>query len=246
MNVKNLGSGGDKVRIEEMRPRELRRAIGKHPLCYVPMGLIEWHGNHNPLGTDMTRAHYICVQAAEKSGGVVLPAQYIGGPGYSAYEGTITYRPKLVEEFLVQTMQNLEKMGFKIVIIFMSHCGPAQDQAFERAVHRFTSSSKLKVALVKYQDLFDQDRSGHGGSGETSINMAMGMDVSLEEFEPTRPDILMYEVPRRDDAWDFEYPFEWHWKEDVAKNSSLEAGKKLILKATEKLAKLARQMESDL
>ncbi len=38
-----------KVRYEEMFPWELARAIANAPICYLPLGVLEWHGSRDLL-----------------------------------------------------------------------------------------------------------------------------------------------------------------------------------------------------
>ena len=65
-----------KVQFEEMFPWELAQAIAKAPICYLPLGVLEWHGEHNAVGLDGIKAHAVCVEAARQSGGVVVPTLY--------------------------------------------------------------------------------------------------------------------------------------------------------------------------
>ena len=56
------------VRFEEMFPWEIAAAMADVPLCYLPLGTLEWHGEHAAVGLDAFKAHAICVRAAERSG----------------------------------------------------------------------------------------------------------------------------------------------------------------------------------
>ena len=71
-----------KVQYEEMLPHELAVAIEEFPVAYVPVGSLEWHGRHLPLGNDAMKAHAICVCAAQKYGGVVVPPTFWGHMGH--------------------------------------------------------------------------------------------------------------------------------------------------------------------
>jgi creatinine amidohydrolase len=72
-----------KIRYEEMTPREFLEAVEKMPVFIVPTGLLEWHGDHLPLGQDALKAHGICLRVAEKlGGGIVLPPQLLGETGF--------------------------------------------------------------------------------------------------------------------------------------------------------------------
>ncbi len=60
-------------RYERLRPAELRALAAAAPLAYMPIGPLEFHGEHLPTGVDWFEAHGLCLRAAARSGGVVLP-----------------------------------------------------------------------------------------------------------------------------------------------------------------------------
>ncbi len=66
------------VQYELLRSSEVKMLQKKCPVVYIPVGALEWHGVHNPLGTDGLKAHAICCEAALRYGGVVLPALFLG------------------------------------------------------------------------------------------------------------------------------------------------------------------------
>jgi creatinine amidohydrolase len=65
-----------KVRYEEMLPREIKEAREKMPVAYLPMGILEWHGEYLPVGNDALKAHALCCRMAGEIGGLVMPAFY--------------------------------------------------------------------------------------------------------------------------------------------------------------------------
>lgn len=57
---------------------------------HVPLGALEFHGPHLPIGLDGLTAHGICIQGSRGRGGVVLPTIYQGTGGeHSRYPWTI-------------------------------------------------------------------------------------------------------------------------------------------------------------
>jgi creatinine amidohydrolase len=48
-----------KVQFEEMFPWEFSQAIDQAPICYLPLGVLEWHGEHNAVGLDPIEAHAV-------------------------------------------------------------------------------------------------------------------------------------------------------------------------------------------
>src|SRR2546425_8479534 len=66
------------VQYELMRPPEIVRERSRLQLVFIPIGPIEWHGPHLPMGMDGLHAHMVAVEVAQRVGGVVLPIYYIG------------------------------------------------------------------------------------------------------------------------------------------------------------------------
>jgi len=66
------------VRYEYLRPAEIVERRQFYPLLYLPLGTIEWHGPHNPVGLDGLKAHSLCLRAAQEGGGLVFPVVWFG------------------------------------------------------------------------------------------------------------------------------------------------------------------------
>ena len=75
------------VRYAELRPAAFRDRLAKCPLAYLPLGTLEWHGEHLPLGADAIQSEELMVQCARRFGGIVMPPIHLGpdrakpGPG---------------------------------------------------------------------------------------------------------------------------------------------------------------------
>ena len=50
-----------RYKYEEMLPLEFEEAVRQMPVFFVPTGLLEWHGDHLPLGQDALKAYGICL-----------------------------------------------------------------------------------------------------------------------------------------------------------------------------------------
>jgi len=46
-------------------------------MAFPPLGPLEWHGPHLPLGVDALNAEAVAWRVAQEVGGVVLPALYV-------------------------------------------------------------------------------------------------------------------------------------------------------------------------
>ena len=73
-------------RYELMRPQQIIEARDRAAIAYVPIGPMEWHGPHLPVGMDMLHAYRMALEAARLTGGVVLPPLPLGTETYTDAE----------------------------------------------------------------------------------------------------------------------------------------------------------------
>lgn len=67
-----------KVKYFELRPAEFRKRLASKALAYLPLGTLEWHGEHLPLGADAIQSEALMIEAAKRFGGIVLPPIFLG------------------------------------------------------------------------------------------------------------------------------------------------------------------------
>jgi creatinine amidohydrolase len=78
------------VRLDHMRPHQIRECREKADIAFLPLGALEWHGLHNAVGLDAVKAHHICCEVARKlGGGAVFPSLVWGLPRDSFFVDTI-------------------------------------------------------------------------------------------------------------------------------------------------------------
>ncbi len=66
------------VRYQMLRPAQIVEQRNQCPVAYIPIGTLEWHGVHNPVGADTLQAEALATLAAKKGGGLVFPPLYYG------------------------------------------------------------------------------------------------------------------------------------------------------------------------
>ena len=93
-------------------------------VCVIPMGVIEKHGPHLPLGTDMYESREIAFYAARKEYAVVFPPYFFGQIYEARHQpGTVAYSNELLWKMLEETCGELSRNGFKKIILFNGHGG---------------------------------------------------------------------------------------------------------------------------
>lgn len=185
-------------RFELLLPWQLRDIIATSPIAYIPLGTLEWHCEHLPVGLDALTAHDLCLRAAAKSGGVVLPALHYGtGGGHSDYPFTIILaKPDEIEAQLAFTISKLKSFGFKKTIIFSGHFPNEQLDMIDRLAVSH-SDKDIRVFATAVNRVKGLDISpDHAGVFETTLLYAMHPNLVQIDRLP-----LLTDAPLTTDDW---------------------------------------------
>jgi creatinine amidohydrolase len=103
-----------KVWLQEMRWQEIQQFRDRGgDLALVPVGSVEQHGFHLPLGTDSMVAIRLAEDAAQRTNALVTPPLWFGwSPHHLALPGTISIRPQVLIEVLFDVLSSLATQGF--------------------------------------------------------------------------------------------------------------------------------------
>ena len=115
------------VQLEELTAVQFKEAVKKSSqTAIIPIGVLEKHGPHMPLGTDVYTAREIALRAAEMEYAVVFPWYYFSQINEARQQpGTISYSPELIWKILQETLDELNRNGFKKIILINGHGGNA-------------------------------------------------------------------------------------------------------------------------
>jgi creatinine amidohydrolase len=187
-------AGFAEVRYERLRPAEMRAALARVNLAYVPLGPLEFHGEHLPFGVDAFEAHGICLRAAEAAGGVVLPPAYIAS-GCLDLPFTIDYDKDFIHAWATATLGQLAKRGFAAAMVVTGH-GPLDLNHLLKRVCREVSEShpgfaasalcwlELNAARLTAPETGEPTTVDHAARIETSWTLALEPDlVRLDRLE---------------------------------------------------------------
>ncbi len=179
----------ENVRAELMLPWQLRAAMAARPVVYVPLGTIEWHCEHLPVGLDALNAHGICLGAAAKGGGIVLPPlQYGTGGGHEAYPWTIMLETdREISAVLEKTFTRLQDFGCRLAVLFSGHFADAQLTMIDRLATEWNgrghAMTVLATAVNRIEGLLIPP--DHAGIFETTLLYALHPHlVQLDRLPP--------------------------------------------------------------
>jgi len=110
---------------EELTAGEFKEAIAKaQGTCLLPFGILEKHGPHLPIGTDLLNVRYVAEHAAQQEYAVIFPEYFAGQIFEAKHEpGTIAYSPELQLLLLQETTDEMARNGCKKVVIVNGHGG---------------------------------------------------------------------------------------------------------------------------
>ena len=93
-------------------------------IAILPIGAIEQHGRHLPLGTDWLIADQVAKKLGERLNAYVLPAlPYGNSQEHMGFTGTITLRPQTLALIIEDIVLSLRHHGIKNMVVLSSHGG---------------------------------------------------------------------------------------------------------------------------
>jgi creatinine amidohydrolase len=176
------------VRLERMRPAQIRAAQHERPAIYVPFGALEWHGHHNPVGLDGLKAHEQLVGLASRCGGVVYPPIHFGsGGGHGSYDHSFMVSPEPMIGLVRELLAGFEGDGYRAVILLSGHY-PNRGRYLDAAVehHRAAGGAMSVLPIV------EKEAAGVGGDHaakyETSAMLHLDpTTVDMAALGPANP-----------------------------------------------------------
>jgi creatinine amidohydrolase len=238
-----------KVLYEELTPAEFSERLAECPVAYLPLGTLEWHSFHLPLGSDAIQSREFFKRLASKAGGIVLPPLFIG-PDFDTvinaneyygmdcgkkFSNQCTYEiqqlkgsaywlsDSLFDVTINSIMKQLSRAGFKIVIAH-GH-GPSTNYI---QTHSLVFSDRYHLRVMNCWGNDSSDlclQCDHAAANETSIMMYV------------RPDLVkMQNLPQDSTIWPLGM-----MGNDPRTHASREYGKSIIKFEVKKMAGIIRK-----
>jgi creatinine amidohydrolase len=233
--------------LEELTTPEFEAALAATRSVFIPVGSVEQHGPHLPLGTDTSIARELCRLAAQRCGALCAPALPYGlCRSTSTHPGTLSLSQETVKAVVYEAARSLAGWGIKNFVIFSGHAGGTHMAALVDAGERLLREPGLRVAVLSVLELLGPDAGGlietpgdaHAGEAETSAMLAIEPRLvkgSAPAEWPRFPSPILVRDKRR------------YWPGGVwgdPAKASPEKGRALLELGTERLAELMRRIES--
>jgi len=227
----------DEIRLERMTRKEFREGLdaGHFGTAIIPVGSIEQHLEHLPLGHDIASSTHIAERVAEKlypAVAVAVPIAIGISEHHMAHRGTLSAKPGAFLAAVFDAAESLIRHGVRNVLILNGHGGnvaPLESAMRQWKLYFGNTHPEADVRVHGYwhsipadfaEHVLDGGRfPGHAGEFETSF--------ALHAFpETVRSDAIR-------DAGDPE-----------PATATAEKGRRLVEKIVDGLTELVKQMQS--
>ncbi len=183
-----------------MDSRTLERGAAAGRLLILPVGALEAHGPHLPLGADLLQAERTAEALAERIDAWVAPGLPYGVcPGTRRFPGTVSHSMSTLSTCVAELLEDFHRFGFRRILVLSGHGAGSHMAALREAAARCLElhPSGLRIAvLCDYEFVYElrgkesPPGDGHAGLLETSRVMAL----SPGSVRPERPKVD-YGVP---------------------------------------------------
>lgn len=163
-------------RYGELKPAEMARLISDIGVAVLPIGALEWHGDHLPYGVDGILAESFAEKLAKRVSGVLLPTLYT--PMTTLPEGhSICVRSEVFRGLIFDHLNQLKMMGFRTVCIVSGHAAQGHLVELYEAATAFIGAELYVIAASPLEVLEDESLLDHAGRWETAQMLALRPDL---------------------------------------------------------------------
>lgn len=242
---------------EELTSQEFAKAVKlSEGVCIIPIGVIEKHGQHLPLGTDVYTSREISLRAASKEYALVFPFYFVGQINEAKHQpGTVAYSPELLYKFLQESCDEISRNGIKKIVIMNGHGG---NNSFLQYFCQSQLAARKDYALFIYSPEVDTDTQkkisalrksttgGHADEVESSVMMYLKPELVKIDRADSETGMDLNKLSLKNSYtgiwWYGKYPN--HYAGD-AKGASAEIGELSVNQKVLQLSEVIKSIKSD-
>jgi creatinine amidohydrolase len=178
------------ARWDELTAPDWQAALDKSSqTCILPFGILEKHGPHSPIGTDLIHVREWAARATKQEYAVVFPDYFYGQINEARQQpGTFALPSHVIYDLLEATCDEIARNGFKKIVILNGHGGNPEfirffmqsflNKRHNYVIYFYTPQDDAEYE-AQYKKMHKSDISGdqHAGESETSILMYYRPDL---------------------------------------------------------------------
>ena len=170
---------------QDLTMPEFEAAREKSRTVILPVGSLEEHGPHLPLGTDLFHALELARRVAKETGALVAPPVYFGiCRSTREHPGTVSISGETLRALVKDLGREFGRQGFCSLVIISGHAGGTHMAALLEAGEALLEElPQIRVAVVNILDLLREvlgenpqlvttKGDAHAGEVETALMLA--------------------------------------------------------------------------
>ncbi|MGZ4000129.1 MAG: creatininase family protein [Mucilaginibacter sp.] len=171
------------ARWDELTATDWQNALDKSAkTCILPFGILEKHGPHSPIGTDLIHVREWAARVTKQEYAVVFPDYFYGQINEARQQpGTFALPSDVIYKLLEATCDEIARNGFKKIVILNGHGGNPEfirffmqsflNKRHDYVIYFYAPQDRDAEYQAQYNKMHksDQRTDQHAGESETSV-----------------------------------------------------------------------------
>ena len=160
------------LRLNHLSWPEVRRVLGRDARLILPVGALDHHGPHLPLGANTLIAEHVALQLSGRMQVAVAPTFHYGltKPDWAPYPGTSTLRRKTFHRAINELLASWEDHGIEEIVIITAQRHEPHIEALLTALTETATTEIVDLMTIDVTDLVHgHPEEERGGELETSL-----------------------------------------------------------------------------
>lgn len=223
-------------------------------VCIVPLGCLEKHGPHLPLGTDVFVARKAAEMAVQTEPAILFPPQFLGWIHDGKHHpGAVALRPETLMDMLESLCGEIARNGLRKIILLNGHGGNTPLLAYF-VWKGMAQKRPFQLYSLRLEDWYEgpEDRGilatgiGHAGEGETCNMLAARPElVRMDRAVPSDGARgRLAHMPPLSTGWEWYADWPKHHAGDGSR-ATAEQGEKLLANMASRIARAVKAVRED-
>jgi creatinine amidohydrolase len=176
------------IYLKELNTVQVEALLQREAPLFIPMGTLEPHGRHLPVGTDTLCAERVAEYLSIAFDGVVAPSFEYGLTNVFLQTSPSSFFPvDLYRTFVEHIVKNFYKQGFKKIIIINGHGG--NQEALKYILRNITREAPMALTIINWwiyaskfvEEVYNTKPGGHAAVEETAAILHSRPDLVTKE-----------------------------------------------------------------
>lgn len=182
------------MNIMNVHGRDIGYVLDQARFAVVPLGSVEYHGPHSPIGTDVILAEGFAGRLDQDLRPLIYPAvPYTACPGKTqGYTGTVTIRPTVITDYLTDIALGICEMGIRNVVLLNAHDG---NMGVSRTVAEAVTAEYKDASflLINWWQMASVDFTAKAGIFQNTAGRGHGGPYEMSAVKAFRPELVFIE-----------------------------------------------------